>query len=69
MYESFVGAPTDTMIEKQSILDSLAMDTFTNIILGRPIEEFDHFVEEWHRLGGDQMTAEVNEWYSDRQKD
>ncbi|RED37276.1 carbohydrate ABC transporter substrate-binding protein (CUT1 family) [Paenibacillus sp. VMFN-D1] len=69
LYESFVGAPTDTMIEKQSILDSLTMDTFTNIILGHPIDEFDRFVEEWHRLGGDKMTAEVNEWYSNKQKD
>lgn len=69
LYESFVGAPTDTMIEKQSILDSLAMDTFTNIILGHSVEEFDRFVEEWHRLGGGKMTEEVNEWYSDKQKD
>lgn len=65
LYESFVGGPTPTMIEKKSILDNLLNDTYMNIILGHPIEEFDRFVDEWRRVGGDQITAEVNEWYAD----
>jgi len=64
LYEKFVGVPTQAIIEKQSILDDLKHKTYMNIILGRPIEEFDRFVEEWHRLGGSQMTTEVNEWYT-----
>ncbi|CAM4222468.1 putative aldouronate transport system substrate-binding protein [Paenibacillus endophyticus] len=66
MYESFVGVPTESIIEKQPILDTLKNKTFLNIILGRPIEEFDQFVEEWHRLGGNEMTTEVNQWYSEK---
>lgn len=61
LYESFVGAPTATMIEKKTVLDNLQIEVFTNIILGRPIQEFDQFVEEWRKLGGDKMTAEVNQ--------
>nr|WP_274652147.1 extracellular solute-binding protein [Paenibacillus humicola] len=64
LYESFVGAPTETMIEKQFILDDLMNDSFMNIILGRPVDDFDRFAREWRRLGGDQITAEVNAWYS-----
>lgn len=66
LYEPFVGAPTATMIEKESLLYNLAHDTFVNIILGRPIEDFDEFVIEWNRLGGAEMTAEVNQWYAER---
>lgn len=66
LYESFVGAPTETMIEKQAILDNLQYETFVNIILGRPIDDFDQFVEEWHKLGGDKMTTEVNQWFAGR---
>lgn len=28
------------------------------------VDEFDKFVEEWKKLGGDEMTKEVNEWYA-----
>jgi len=66
LYESFVGGPTLTMIEKKTILDNLLNDTYMNIILGRPIDEFDRFADEWRRLGGDRITAEVNQWYAAR---
>jgi putative aldouronate transport system substrate-binding protein len=66
LHERFVGAPTETMIEMKRIMDDLMHDTFINIILGRPLYEFDQFVEEWHRLGGAKMTDEVNQWYSER---
>lgn len=67
LYESFVGAPTETMIEKQAILNNLQIETFVNIILGRSINEFDQFVEEWHKLGGERITTEVNDWFAGRQ--
>ncbi|WP_372662527.1 extracellular solute-binding protein [Cohnella sp.] len=66
LYESFVGGQTETMIEKQSILNDLLNETYINIILGHSVDEFDQFVDEWRRLGGDMITAEVNEWYSKR---
>lgn len=66
LYDRYVGAPTKTMIEMKTILDDLMHDTYVNIILGRPLDEFDQFVEDWKRLGGARMTAEVNQWYSTR---
>lgn len=66
LYESFVGAPTDTMIDKQQILNDLQDQTYINIILGRPIEDFDQFVRDWYKLGGDKITTEVNQWYEQR---
>lgn len=66
LFDAFAGAPTETMIEKQTILDNLQHDCFVNIILGEPVEQFDRFVEEWYRLGGADITAEVNQWHEDK---
>ncbi|WP_036725098.1 extracellular solute-binding protein [Paenibacillus sp. FSL R7-277] len=66
LYESFVGAPTETMIEKQNILNNLQIDAFLDIIQGRPLSEFDNFVAQWNKLGGEQITAEVNDWYAEK---
>lgn len=62
MNDQYFGAPTATMSEKKSTLEKLQLTEFTNIIMGAPIENFDAFVENWNALGGEQMTAEVNEW-------
>ena len=66
LYESFVGAPTETMIEKQNILNNLQIDAFLDIIQGRPLSEFDDFVAQWNKLGGEQITSEVNDWYAEK---
>ncbi|TYA14585.1 extracellular solute-binding protein [Paenibacillus faecis] len=66
LFDAFAGAPTETMIERQTLLDNLQHDYFVNIILGEPIEQFDRFVEEWNRLGGADITAEVNQWQKDK---
>ncbi|MCA1291418.1 extracellular solute-binding protein [Paenibacillus sp. alder61] len=66
LFDAFAGAPTETMIERQTLLDNLQHDYFVNIILGEPIEQFDRFVEEWNRLGGADITAEVNQWHADK---
>ena len=35
------------------------------IILGEePVDSYDTFVENWMAMGGEQITAEVNEWYA-----
>jgi len=67
-FTKFYGAPTKTMAQKRATLEKMQLETFTNIILGAPIEEFDKFVENWKKLGGDQMTKEVNEWYAAQPK-
>ncbi|GBG07439.1 ABC transporter substrate-binding protein [Paenibacillus agaridevorans] len=59
----FYGAPVPTQQMKQATLDKLELETFTKIIVGEsPIDEFDSFVEKWHKLGGDEITNEINEW-------
>jgi putative aldouronate transport system substrate-binding protein len=61
----FYGMPTKTMADIGANLDKLRDETFMNIIVGNtPISEFDKFVDEWRKLGGDQMTEEVNDWYA-----
>jgi putative aldouronate transport system substrate-binding protein len=60
--DQFYGVPTRTMSRRQASLDKLEAETLTKVIQGSPIEEFDSFVEEWKRIGGDQVTREVNQW-------
>ncbi len=64
LIDKFVSAPTPTMVERKSTLEKLQNEVFVKIILGEPIESFDKFVADWKKLGGDQMTEEVNEWYA-----
>lgn len=64
LLEKFVGAPTPTMVERKSTLEKLQNEVFVKIILGDSIDTFDKFVEDWKKLGGDQITQEVNEWYA-----
>ncbi|MDF2925165.1 MAG: transporter substrate-binding protein [Paenibacillaceae bacterium] len=64
--DKFTGAPTVSMTEKKSTLDKLRDEIFVKIIMGAADadEEFDKFTINWKKLGGDDITAEVNEWYS-----
>lgn len=59
----FYGLPTATQVEKGSQLDKLMQETFTKIVMGASLDEFDKFVQSWKSLGGDQITQEVNDWY------
>ncbi|MEF3305031.1 extracellular solute-binding protein [Paenibacillus sp. GYB003] len=62
LMSQFFGAPTKTMGEKKATLDKMELETFTKIIMGEPIEAFDKFVDDWKKLGGADITKEVNEW-------
>ncbi|MBP1994282.1 extracellular solute-binding protein [Paenibacillus eucommiae] len=62
--DQFVGAPTPTMVQKGAILQKMEDQMITKIITGAPIDQFDQFVAEWNKLGGEQMTQEVNDWYN-----
>ncbi|MBB6672520.1 extracellular solute-binding protein [Cohnella nanjingensis] len=53
---------TETMTTKGATLGKLQQETINKIIMGAaPLDSFDQFVKDWKRLGGDQITAEVNE--------
>ena len=68
LMNGFTGAPTETMIDRQFILSNLQHETYINIIMGRPLEEFDRFVEDWLALGGEAATKEVNRWLRDKDR-
>jgi len=61
----FNGPPTKTMQSNWEQLTTMEKETFTKIIYSKePLEAFDEFVKQWHEKGGDTITKEVNEWYS-----
>ncbi|GAB6928280.1 extracellular solute-binding protein [Paenibacillus sp. JCM 10914] len=62
--DGFYGGSTPTMVEKFASLQKLEEEVFTNIIMGQSIDSFDKFTEDWMKLGGEQITNEVNEWAS-----
>jgi putative aldouronate transport system substrate-binding protein len=62
----YYAAPTTTMAEKNATLLKMELETFTKIIMGQSIDEFDKFVTNWKTLGGDQITVEVNDWYKSK---
>jgi len=65
MQNQFYVAPTATMVEKGAILSSKRDEMIMKIIMNQvPVDEYDKFVEDWKKLGGDQITKEVNEWYA-----
>lgn len=67
LMNQFFGAPTKTMGEKMATLNKMELESFTKIIMGEPIEAFDKFVEDWNKLGGSEITKEVNEWAKSNQ--
>jgi len=64
MTNAFTGLATPTQVRKGTILNDKELEVFTKIIMGEPVDEtFDKFVEDWKKLGGEDLTKEVNEWY------
>ncbi|MFD0716539.1 extracellular solute-binding protein [Paenibacillus sp. GCM10027626] len=63
VFNEYAGPPTPTQVEKGASLEKLTDETFMKIIVGSPISEFDKYVESWKKLGGDDISDEVNEWY------
>ena len=51
--------------QQASLLDGAVTD-LTLITGQKPLEAFDAFVEQWKQMGGDQVTAEVTEWYKNK---
>lgn len=64
---AFTGTPTTTMVERGATLKELEHEMITKVIMNAaPIDEFDQFVANWKKLGGDQITQEVNDWHSSK---
>ena len=58
----FYGPPTPTMATKLPTLQSMESEMIIKVIMGDPINKFDQFVEDWYKLGGTEITDEVNQW-------
>lgn len=64
MQNEFITSSLPIMTEKNAALLKLQNEMITKIILGASMDEFDKFVANWKKLGGDEITKEVNEWYA-----
>ncbi|WP_256758517.1 extracellular solute-binding protein [Cohnella sp. WQ 127256] len=63
--DKYFGGSTKTADEKMSTLATMQNETFVKIIMNAaPISDFDNYVANWKKLGGDKITQEVNEWYA-----
>lgn len=63
----FQRLPTATMVERGADLGTLQNETILGMIIGEtPIANFDTFVDQWKRMGGDRVIEEVNEWWHSR---
>jgi putative aldouronate transport system substrate-binding protein len=59
-FDRYLGPPTPTQVERNATLNAKELEVFTKIILNQaPIDEFDKFVEEWKKLGGEQIPESV----------
>jgi len=62
----YKGQPTERMRELLPDLQTLEDTTYIGIVTGDlGLDEFDNFVAKWKETGGDEVTAEVNNWYRD----
>ena len=67
LLDKFTGAPTPTMSTKMTTLTQMEREVFVKIVTGKePIDAFEQFVDDWYEIGGEDITYEVNEWYSAR---
>ncbi|MFD0670730.1 extracellular solute-binding protein [Cohnella sp. GCM10027633] len=64
MTNAFLGSPTPAILKSGPALKDLEVKEFTKIIMNEsPLDAFDAFVENWKNSGGNEILAEVNEWY------
>ncbi|CAN7255711.1 extracellular solute-binding protein [Paenibacillus sp. LjRoot153] len=64
MKSAYTGTPTPAMGKFGVNLTKLESETFMKIVTGAvPIDEFDKFVDQWKKGGGDEIAKEVNEAY------
>ena len=62
--DQYYGPKTKTYSTKWGELYSMEQEVFMGIVTGqKTISEFDKFISDWKRKGGDQITKEINDWY------
>lgn len=64
-YRSELVAALPSESKLRPDLDLLRDEYYISIITGqKPLDDFDKFVKKWYELGGDTLTKEANDWYS-----
>jgi len=58
------GVDTPSMVKNKATLEKLVVETITKIIMGSPLDDFDKMVEDWGKLGGADITKEMNDTYN-----
>ncbi len=59
------AAPTELQKEKWTGLQKLTDETYFGIITGQlPVDAFDEYVTTWLAQGGEEVLAEINEWWA-----
>lgn len=67
-YYNELSATTPTMITKQGMLNEYRDQKILQMIMGEmPLDQFDTYIAEWKRLGGDEIAVEVNDWFAAQQ--
>lgn len=70
VYNEKYGLSTKTEQTKGVTLNTMAEELFIKIVMGEaPLDDFDKFVENWKKLGGDTIIQEVNENYKAQQEE
>lgn len=68
-FDAYFGAATPTMVEKQATLQKMQDEIVTKIVMNAaPVSDYDNYIAEWKKLGGDKITQEVNDWYAKNKK-
>lgn len=62
-YNEFYGPVLPTQQEKGASFEKMMEETYDKIIMGEDIKKFDEYVDKWHKLGGNDLTKEANEWF------
>ena len=63
-YDKYLGSRSEFYNENFSLLVGDLLNGYTQIIVGdRPLDDFEVVVENWYKMGGNQITQEANEWY------
>lgn len=64
LYSAYDTAPTNKMNECSATLITLTKETIMDIITGNEsVDYYDEFLNQWNKLGGEEITKEADEWY------
>jgi putative aldouronate transport system substrate-binding protein len=67
-YDQFYGIPSELMVDKSIVLGDITNEAFMKILHGESVDSFDKYVADYNKLGGSEITKQVNEWYAAQKK-